>query len=322
MERISDIPLCAIHLGFNLADSGQTRIGAISDNGDPSLSTLIDLPEDITEDLARVERIQKRRDENRDNIHVLFKSFSPNLPDDMAEEWTAIKKLPAQQVSIDRIKWLSRKMEQAGTPGEVPATLKEFTINDHNLYVAERGLHKRTLNRRKNFYRHLARDLAKQYRVIVVGRYDLKKMALRIDEGGERNELGQIARRSRFIAALYQLLECIQWACARTGSVMIEEEDLNYAHKCSGCDKERERESDLFQCECGVDVDIKQNAASTLYAQWKDKAATEAERVRAETELKHAQYIEKKAEKLKRMQDKRKVSSWVGEGSEVGLLSE
>lgn len=306
LARVADERLCAVHLGFSLADNGLICYGAMSANGK---SEMLYLPENIPLDLYRSEQIQKIRAEARDRIHAKLKSMSfCNVLHDILEEVDAIRKLPAQYVSAERIKQLSRRLEQHGVVSEDALNLKQYTIDDHWKYIQERNIHRRALNRRKNHYREESLRLATRYKVIVIGRYDIAKMAMKIDLSGERNDLSKIARHSRFAVAMYQFISCLQWACDRAGSVLIEERDLKYARKCSKCDTVFERESDSFECECGAVSDIKANASATLYKIYAEgtRAEQEAENIKKLEAEKHAKYLHEKEGKMEMMQ-KRKI---------------
>lgn len=312
VERAAELGLCAIHLGFSLADSGRVRIGAIADHADPGFARPIELIEAIGQDLTRVEHLNARRAQDRDAIHEhLVAAVVSERTTELAEEWGALARLPAQRCAIARIKQLSRRIEDLHLEEHTPlaARLKAYTIADHWLYSQERHLHKKALNRRKNQYRKLAIDLAKTYRVIAIGRYDLAAMARRIDTDGERNGLGQIARRSRHLAALYQLVDCLRWACLRAGAVLIEDEALDYAGHCAGCGAENPHEGDLYRCDCGLEADAKANAAASLFARWTERAAARAEEIKARAAAAAAEAERKKHERLTRMQDRRRLAA-------------
>jgi hypothetical protein len=310
-------PLAALHLGFNLADNGYLRLGAIADHEDPGFAKFLDMPESIPLDLFRSEQMQKLRDEKRDAIHAAIKSISPadNWEPEIADEWNAIKKLPAQHVTAARIVALYRKIEcmewnVAGTLKlEAAWMLQDFSITDYKLYRQQSHIRTKALNRRKNFYRQVALDLVREYQAIAISRYDLRDMAKRIKDNGERNELGQIARHARHSAALFQLIECIKWACERSGSVCIEHDDMQYTKHCASCGAEHERNSDLLLCECGLEVDIKANSAANLYTLRLKTVGDDTKEILSKKAAKEQAAKDKKLGKLEKMQAKRKLTS-------------
>jgi hypothetical protein len=295
-------PLAAIHLGFNLSDEGYRRIGAVIDSEDTGFAEFIDLPDNIPRDLYRAEQLQSLRDTNRDNLHAAIKALPAHngWEDDVKAEWDNIKRLPAQHVSQERLRYLARKIGD-----DFDGLLGQFAHDDFWLYQQQRHTHVKTLARRKNFYRHLALDLVKRYDSIVVSRYDLKDMALRIKETGERNELGQIARHARHGAALYEFLSCLQWAGERANSVIIEHTDMKYVSHCAACGAEYQRDSDMLICECGHEADIKANSAANLFALKLPIIADERDEILTAKHAKNSKAAEKKADKLQRMQTKR-----------------
>src|SRR5690606_37043284 len=117
-------------------------------------------------DLERSAEIRARRDEARDQIVVAVKAFDASgLPEALAEELAAIRRLRPEHVAQRRLYRLSYALSDAGV--EVPG-LTAWRKLDRKQWQAEFGIARRARNRRSEAWRSLARGLVNGYAAVCV----------------------------------------------------------------------------------------------------------------------------------------------------------
>lgn len=267
-------PLAALHLGWS-ADSTGRCIGAIASAADAGLAELIQLPDEIEPQLARSSAIKADRDSARDTIVPIIKSVSSDVvgtwPEDIQEEFRALKRLPAAHIAASRLHRLWWMLQKSNL---LSADLDAFTLwrhKDRLNHQAEVGLARGARHRRKDFYRTLALRQCQRFEAILLDQPDLKVAAQKVDEkSGDRNELGRKARSGRVVAALHEYVEALKWAAARCGTTLIEVEGST-ASVCSSCGAEGLKTVDETQHQqqecpsCGAVHDRKRNAAAVVF---------------------------------------------------------
>lgn len=302
-------PLATLHTGWRFDDDGNRQIAALADANDPGLAQLIHLPESIIFDIFRAESMQETRDIDRDTFHAAMKALEApdHWMDDAKDEWNAIKKLPAQKVAVSRLARLSNRL--AGCKSAAAQALQEFVVADRWKWQAQQHTDSHARNRRKNYYRELAKSLVKQYDTIIMAVPDLKESAKRIQDNGERNELGQKARSARHTVALYELHQALEYAALRADAVYIRHDDMSHSSVCAICHEAIGSDGDYVKCDCGNGYDRKANAAAMLY----QKIEPSMSEIRSDILKKRGEKDEKaavkKSAKILSMQEKRKASA-------------
>jgi len=260
-------PLATVHFGW-AGDVEGRRVAGIADSAEPSSAQVIALPTEIEEMLARSTTIQGERDTERDNIVPVVKQLDPTKFDEtLAEEVTALNKLPAQHIAIRRLHRLCRHL---GDVDMLPEALAEWRKADRMRWQSETHLARRARNQRKDFYRNIAINLARNYEVIAIEPLDLAKAAIKLDKmTGEKTELSKKARSGRVVAAIYELESAIRWAAVKTGAAVLELTAAKTASVCSICGghvSDDTENSQILHCDdCGADLDRKQNGAAIAW---------------------------------------------------------
>lgn len=302
-------PMAALHFGWSLSDEGLRRVAALCDEADSGLAEFIDIPADIGVDLARSEMKGQERDKNRDAFveqHLRSNVRTTGWTEATREELEALRKLPAQHVAPSRLRRLSWALEDIGLPWEA---LKRYAIEDRWLHQEQRSIYRCALNRRKDFYRCIAKDLVQRYEVLVLAMPSLKDAAKRRKDDGERSDLGQMARKARTQAALYEFKQCLLYAADRAGAHVIEHPDMQHVHACSVCGNAVQRDWDLVRCsDCGQTSDAKANAAAALWQSVEPTYLAEVARIAALAQSMHEQAQARKATKLLLQQEKRRAN--------------
>ncbi|WP_437559549.1 hypothetical protein [Acidithiobacillus sulfuriphilus] len=318
-------PLLALHFGWNFDEAGR-RLAGISDNGDVLDAGILSLPPSIERDLRRAAEIQSARDAGRDAIVQRLKAEMtlPDLPeeDGVRVLWDKLRRLPAQHVSANRLHHLAGLLKERNClpAASLPEWLEVWRKSDKMQWQKQVHMAKKARNRRMTFYRKTALDLARRYETIVLEMPDLEKAAEKLDEStGEKTELAKKARAGRVIAALYSLESAIHWAACKCGTAVLHLSGEATASTCSLCGgtamtPDPEDGQALYCEDCGSTLDRKANGAALA---WR---AAEERRESLVTEYweavldKRRAAIERKAEKLTKMADARRLARTASTG--------
>jgi hypothetical protein len=260
-------PLATVHFGW-AADLSGRRVAGIADSAEPGLARIVALPPEIEEGLLRTATLRAERDTARDQIVPIVKKLdSTRFEESLEQEIAAINRLPTNHVAIRR---LHRLCYQLRTNDALPAELDAWRKADRLRWQNEAHLARRARNRRRDFYRNFAIELARGYEVIAIEPLDLAKAAAKLDERtGEKTEFAKKARSGRVVAAIYELESAIRWAAVKTGAAVLEL-TAETASACSICGGVRvlpdAENSQILHCpDCGADLDRKQNGAALAY---------------------------------------------------------
>lgn len=260
-------PLVAVHFGWNL-DENIRRIAAITEGADPCMARIITLPEEVESSLERAASIQSKRDQARDEVVPRIKAHNFGQTEDINinAEIQTIKRLPTQQVALNRLHRLSLMLKNEGI--NFPDWFEAWRIEDRRRHQDTAYLARYARNYRKTFYRNLAAELAREYSAIVIEPLKLTDAAVKIDEKtGERTEFAKSARSGRVVAALYEFESALRWAAVKNESVLLELQGKT-AQTCAYCGGVISGEIQELTCtDCGAVVDRKQNAVAKSW-QW------------------------------------------------------
>lgn len=225
--------VAAVHVGWSFDESGR-RVAAVATGADPGLARLVQLPSSIEEDLLRSQEIASRRSLSRDAVAPKLREIEVgSLPEPLGGEVQSLRRLPAQHIAARRLYRL-----RAGFRNHDRSLpwLEEWVSADRKAWQAGAGLARRARLRRREYYRLLARDLARDYSGLVVEFPNLKVAAIKIDETtGERSEFAKKARFGRTVAALYELEQEIRAACSRFNTALFEINGAETVATCAHC---------------------------------------------------------------------------------------
>lgn len=262
-------PLVAIHFGWSKNDDDTRNIAGIAECAEPSMAEVITLPKEIEAMLEQSREAQSRRDLELDAVVPLLKGWTPSsYPEEIEAELNAIKKLPVRYLSqsrLHRFVWMIKHADIAP-----PEWLEKWRKLDKMNWQETAHVARRARNKRKNFYRELAKRLASQYSTILVEKLDLKDAATVIDDQtGERTDIKKKARSGRVVAALYELDTAIKQAFEKSGGAVLLMEGENTASTCSLCGGSTVPEADVVDSAictgCGAVLNKKQNGAANAY---------------------------------------------------------
>jgi DNA-directed RNA polymerase subunit RPC12/RpoP len=318
--RRSSVPqgrLVAVHFGW-AADVTGRRVAGVADAADPGLARLVQLPISVEEDLHRAAQMQSDRDVARDTAVAQLKALGDDLlaqghADDAPAmiELAAIKRLPAQHIAAKRFYRVQHALRALDV--ERP-WLSDWVAQDRKRWQAATGLARRARQRRREFYRMQALELARSYSAVVIEPLDLRKAAEKIDQStGRRSEFTAKARAGRTLAALYEFESEIRKACADYDRALFELAGETTVATCAHCGASAthaaESEHQVIVCDhCGARTGRKLNAAAMA---WQVSALGLEERI-VDFHAQHAELLqaatEEKRQRLARMAEGRKTA--------------
>lgn len=138
----------------------------------------------------------------------------------------------AQWKSHERFHQLLKNAEEEKLSAQETEALREWAYRDRHLWWYERGLRNGALNYRREQYRLLTKQLAQNYRYVVVENYDLRPIA-------EDPNRAQLPSRQRVEGSPSQARFALRSAAEREGAIVIDGDSKLATQVCSwcGCDE-------------------------------------------------------------------------------------
>jgi len=262
---------CALHFGWSVEEDRQ-YVMALADQAKPKTARLFQLPESIGIDFSKVEEKSSQRSQLLNDLVQLIKSGEMTMPSEneaVVEEFDAIKRLPATHISQSRLHRLCRLMMESYMLR--PEELEKWRRRDRILHQSIAHIRRRAQYRRRDFYRVIAADIARNYDAIVIESPDLKKANTKIDMvSGEKSDLLKKSRSGQRTAALHQLITQLRNAAGKTGSIIVDLAGAKTVSTCASCGEEGTKaEPDnwqMLQCpHCGANNVRKKNGAAVAW---------------------------------------------------------
>lgn len=259
--------LVAVHFGWS-ADINGRRVAGIADSADPHMARVLQLPPGIEAALVRTSRIQGERELACNAILRQMKSTDVStLPAAIRDEFIAICHLPFHFVATQRLHRLVRQLN-----GEAVVRfewLETWRKKDQMRWQTSAHLAKRARNVRRDFYRNVAMELARQYQAILLEPIVLAAAAKKVDLITGKYKRSMKNRSGRTIAAIYELESAISWAAAKTGAALLEISGKT-ATTCAVCHSEGvvpdPKDLQRVRCAtCEAVLDRKQNSAASAW---------------------------------------------------------
>ena len=268
-------PLVAVHFGW-AADVDGRRVAGIADAANPGLARLIQLPTTIEDDLRRASMVQAARDQARNEAAPSLKSLLVGLPangapetlDPLRDELELLKRLRTEHIAAKRFYRVQAMARRADLRFD---WLDAWVALDRKRWQEAVGVARRARNRRRQFYRELALDLARDYTAMVIEPLDLKRAATKIDQRtGERNDFTRKARSGRTVAALHQFESELRKAARDYGRALFEMKGEMTVRRCAHCGapqmRASERDGHQLICDsCGAVTDRMRAGAATAW---------------------------------------------------------
>jgi hypothetical protein len=317
-------PLVAVHFGW-AGDTNGRRVAGIASCADPSAAQILRLPDSVEKVLERSHALQSERDEIRDRIVAEMKRTDPSVLDGFSDEavaeFVAMRKLPAQWVTLSRLHrfvWMLRRERDMDRRLRIPGWLELWCNKDRIRWQGVVGQMRAALERRRDCWRRYAAYLATKFDALAIEPLDLAEAARLYDEEtGERTQFDKRARSGRFVAGVYELESSLRWAFQKAEKPIFEVQGPTVAvcGYCGGATEGDPKTESFVECQsCGAVTDRKKNGAARAWAMvfpdidrltqefWMhaEKSREEAARAKAERlakmiEARRKAYLERKA---------------------------
>lgn len=255
---------CGIDLGFRQVKDG-LRVATLAD----SKGNLrhYSLGQDWLDSMSYVETLQGGLSETANVVWVQLRPILTKLceyPESLSEQITGLLKAGAK-TPIRAMRALYRKLsEEPKLMPDALALLDEWQKNIARPAKEMHDLRDKLINRRKDIYRNIACEIARDYSLVRIANLQLKDMAKIKNNDGTDNKLANLPRKNRNKAALAELMLYIQQACIKN-NVMFEKVDATYMTRtCAQCGylNPADKGELLLLCgACGVKYDQDDNAA-------------------------------------------------------------
>ena len=258
------ISVCGIDLGFRQIKN-DLRIATLADSS--GCLRYYTLGQDWLDSMNYVEAIQSNLSETANSVWAQLRLILTELleyPESLREQITGMLKAGAK-TPIRAMRAMHRSL--SNDPSLIPDALalldgwqKRIKRRTKEMY----DLRNKLINRRKNIYRNIACEIARDYSLVRIANLRLKDIAKVKRSDGSDTKLTDIARKNRNRAALAELTLYIQQACIKNG-VAVEKIDTTYMTRtCSQCGHLNPADTGDLQlsCEgCGALYDQDDNAA-------------------------------------------------------------
>jgi ribosomal protein S27AE len=255
---------CGIDLGFRQVKKG-LRVATLADSSDRLRYYILD--QAWLDSMNYVEAIQSDLSETANSVWAQLRLILTELqdyPEPLRERIIGMLKAGAK-TPIRAMRAMHRTL--SNEPNLMPDALK--LLDDWKKSIGRRtkemhDLRDKLINRRKDIYRNIACEIAREYTHVRIANLQLKDMVKVKRNDGSDNKLAEIPRKNRNRAALAELTLYIQQACIKSG-VTFEKIDTKYMTRtCSNCghlNSADEGDLSLSCGGCGAVYDQDDNAA-------------------------------------------------------------
>lgn len=265
----------AIDLGWrNLPDGGGIRVAYWHDTD--GAHGQVRVPEKVSLGLAKCDDLRSIRDNNFNAIKLGLRAWlgtQPEIPEWLRERVTHLHQWHAQGRLAGLLR-LWRAQRIAGDE-DIWTRMESWAKQDRHLLAWEAHQRDRRINHRRETYQVWATQIARQYRTVVLERFDLTAFAtLELPEDGDPAD-GLLQRYTARLAAPGELREAIIKAAARTGAAIVQNagDTRHSTTECDCCGTVGAATPQLMiVCNaCGVEHDQDARAARNLLRRWRER---------------------------------------------------
>lgn len=258
------ISVCGIDLGFRQVKN-DLRVATLADSSGRLRYYTID--KNWLDSMDYVESIQSDLSGTANSVWAQLRLILKELdeyPESLRERITGMLKAGAK-TPIRAM--LAMQKTLSNEPDLIPDALA--LLDDWKKRIRRRtkemhDLRDKLINRRKDIYRNIACEIARNHSLVRIANLKLKDMVKVKRNDGTDTKLTDIARKNRNRASLAELTLYIQQACIKNG-VAVEKFDTTYMTRtCSQCGHLNPANTGnlLLSCEgCGAEYDQDDNAA-------------------------------------------------------------
>jgi hypothetical protein len=255
----------AINVGWRRVPEG-IRVATIL-RKDSAKPEFIVLPESIVGSFSLIDDIRSRRDKQRSEIVSWLKTLDwSDAPEKLKELIAEIWRVPyvtGGQLASFSIAW---RMYQDWCPSEF-LRLENWRVEDKKLLLWEANQREKSIGRRRDLYRKVAREIVKDASKLILNDLDIAKMSRLNLALGQSNPLPAAARRYRTVAAPSQLRNWIQIQARKAGVLLVFSKKAAtwICHACGVVNKAAQPEALEYRCvHCNAVWDQDVNACQTM----------------------------------------------------------
>lgn len=251
---------CGINLGWKKV-AGGLRIATIFDGRE---ARHLLLPQAILDKLDYVDDLKSRLDTSTNENFAWVLENLKNPPESLVEQVARMKRMKKPHSAVFARLVLAWRECPDYLP-ELYQEAKKRRKSAKRIELEHHHLRDKTLRRRQDLYRNLAKEIAEKYSLIALDKMDLRELARTEKQDGQPNELVAEAKKLRGRAALSELREWIVKQCAKTGS-QVEVFGIKSSQTCNHCGQTLKDSQGLTRVclACGQAVDVDINAAANL----------------------------------------------------------
>lgn len=274
-EPASGMAAAGVNLGWKQVHGGLRVATAVY--SDRSTPVHLVLPTEWTDKMKHVRDLQGQLDVLDNDMFVLLKDALKEMP--LHEDGVLIEDFPerahrlASRVrraprtptrAMESLAWMM--LEEPNIPyiRNVAQSLETWRKRHKRIFQEMANLRDKLIARRSDLYRVFAKQLADRVGYAVLDDTSYKQAAMLKHENGDENELHQIARSNRVLAAPYELRLSIEQALQkRGGKTERHGGSINHCHACGSAVAQQE-DGVMRSCQCGEIFDVDENAARNL----------------------------------------------------------
>jgi len=235
---------CSVNLAFRQQEKDQ-RLRAAYVVGTDGHSEAVLVPRSVRRALAHAEDLRGLRDVHLDAFKESLTTWIQKFPEKWQKLFTEERGRAVKWEDKRSHKWFSARVytmrAQIGVSDPVVSEMVKWAKHDQHLGEWEARERKKALGRRREYYRMVARRLAKRYDRFVLDSTQLKEIAKRADPDKIETELEEQQRSQRFEAAPYTFNLAIALMASNLGSKVDKaekaEKGKGRADTCHVCGK-------------------------------------------------------------------------------------
>lgn len=300
-EPTANKRVVAIDLGWRQRRDGTLRIGYMFDSEGHSEELL--LPPNIRSGLDKADSLRSTRDLN-------FGTAKAELC-----AWMKVKSISFGDVGKDIAQWrspnrlaglvLAWKKRRFDGDEEMFLKMEAWRKQDLHLWAWESSQRTGMLRCRKDFFRCLAKGLAREYGTLVLEDFDLRSVQRR--SGKHENET---SRSNRVVASPSELRQVLSNAFCREGGTVVTVDAKHTTRTCSVCGSVEEFDQAtmlLHECKNGHEWDQDENAAKNILDRWRTMEPKPTAAADSETRLERIR--RRRQDKIARMASNEKAET-------------
>lgn len=256
---------CGIDLGFRQFNS-ELRVATLADCDGKFKHYMLDVKA-----LNHADKIESTLDSAAYDVWSKLRPIISELssyPENLRERLIGMLKSGAKAPTRSMRTLHNKLLEDPSLIPDALPILEAWLGETRLLFKEMYDLRAKALNRRRDQYRKIAREVASTYALVRISDMSLKDMSKTQRDDGTSSRLVPMARKNRFRSALSELTLFIKQACEKSGSTFEKIKSSYMTRCCNTCGHINSVDDGtliMITCDaCGEIADRDQNAALNL----------------------------------------------------------